>query len=66
MGHIARIGDRTGAYWVSAGKSEEIDHLEDLGVDGSILNGYSRSRMAEWARLIWLRIATDGSLLLMR
>jgi hypothetical protein len=27
----------------------KIDHLEDLGVDESIiLNGYLRSRMVEW------------------
>ena len=23
VGHVARIGDKTGAYWVSVGKSEE-------------------------------------------
>jgi hypothetical protein len=36
-GHVARIGERRGAYRVLVGKSEEGDHLEDPGVDGRII-----------------------------
>jgi hypothetical protein len=36
--HVARIGDRRGAYGVWWGISERIDHLEDLGVDRRIIS----------------------------
>jgi len=37
-GHVARIGDRRGAYRVLVGKMRERDHLEDLAVDGRIIS----------------------------
>jgi hypothetical protein len=38
--HVARTGDRRGAYRVLVGKKrkkKETNHLEDLSVDGSII-----------------------------
>ena len=32
--HVARMGDRRVAYGVLVGHLREIDHLEDLDVDG--------------------------------
>ena len=34
---MPRVGGRRGAYKVMVGKLEEIDHLEDVGVDGKII-----------------------------
>ena len=34
VGHVARIGDRTGVWWEDL---MERDHLKDLGVDGWII-----------------------------
>ena len=39
-GHVAGIGERRGAYKVWWGNLWEIDHLEDLGVDGRIILKY--------------------------
>ena len=36
-GHVARVGDRRGAYRVLFGKPVGKKHLEDLGVDGRII-----------------------------
>ena len=36
-GHVARMGERRGAYGVLVGKPEGGDHLEDQGVGGSII-----------------------------
>jgi hypothetical protein len=35
-GHVARMGERRGAYRVLVGKPQERDHLEDPGEDGWI------------------------------
>jgi hypothetical protein len=35
--HVARTGDRRGAYIILMGKPEERNHLEDLCVDGRII-----------------------------
>jgi len=37
VGHAARTGARTGSCRVLVGKLEVKDHLEDLGLDGSII-----------------------------
>ena len=34
VGHVARRGDRRGAYRDLVGNLKERDHLEDLGIDG--------------------------------
>ena len=36
-GHVARRGDRRGAYRVSEGVLMERDHLEDIGLDWRII-----------------------------
>jgi hypothetical protein len=36
VGHVARMGDRIGAYRASVGKLEGKKYLEDLGVDGRV------------------------------
>jgi hypothetical protein len=35
-GHVARMGDRRGAYWVLLGMPEERVHSEDLVLGGKI------------------------------
>jgi hypothetical protein len=36
-GHVARVGERTGAYRILAGRPEGRNHLGDPGVDGRII-----------------------------
>ena len=36
-GHVARMGDRRGAFKVVVGKLSERDHLEDLDLDGMLI-----------------------------
>ena len=36
-GHVACMGERRGAYRVLVAKPEGKNHLEDLGVDGSVI-----------------------------
>ena len=36
-GHVARMGERRGAYRVLVGKSEERNHIKDPGVDEMII-----------------------------
>jgi hypothetical protein len=43
------------------GKPKEINHLEDLDVDGRILKYISKRYDGRaWTGLIWLRIKTNG------
>jgi hypothetical protein len=37
VGHVARIGEKTGAYRILVGRPEVSDHLGDPGVDGRII-----------------------------
>ena len=39
--HVARVGDRRGAYRVLMRNGREGDHLEDPGVDGRIISNES-------------------------
>jgi hypothetical protein len=38
VGHVAQMGDRSGAYRVLVGDLRDRDHLEDLGIDGRIIS----------------------------
>jgi hypothetical protein len=52
----------TGFWWEDL---KEGDHLEDLGVDGSIILNWTYKKWDRMARtgLIWLRIGTGGGFL---
>ena len=36
-GNVACMGDRRGAYSILVERPREIDHFEDLGIDGKII-----------------------------
>jgi len=36
-GNVACMGDRRGAYSILVERLREVDHLEDLGIDGKII-----------------------------
>jgi hypothetical protein len=65
VGHVARMGERKYAYGIFVGSLKEGDHLEDPGVDGTILLNwiFKRCDEAAWTGFIWLRIGTGGGLL---
>jgi hypothetical protein len=61
-GHVARIGERRGAYTILLGKLEGNCPLGRSGVDGRII---LRWTFRKWAassstESIWLRIGTGG------
>ena len=64
-GHVARVGDRRGAYRVLAGRREGKRPLERSGIDGRvILRRILKTWDAEpWTGLIWLKTGTGGGLL---
>lgn len=43
---------------------KEKDHLEDLDIDEKYYNGSEKQDRWAWTEFIWLRIKTNGSLLL--
>jgi hypothetical protein len=64
MEHVARTGDRRSAYRVLVGRSEGRKHLEDLGVDGSIILKCILNKWdVAWTGLIWLWTETGDCFL---
>jgi hypothetical protein len=63
VGHVARVGEREGAYRV--GNLSERGLFEDLAWDGRIILKwmFKKSFRRTWTALIWFRIETSGGLL---
>jgi hypothetical protein len=61
--HVARMGERRGAY--RAGNLREGDHFEDPDVDGRMLLKWTFERLdgKAYSGSIWLRTGTSGGLL---
>ena len=61
-GHVARMSEERGAYWVLLGKPEGKNHWGYLDVDGWIILGWIPRRwdVGMWTWLGWPRIGTGG------
>ena len=57
---MARSEDRRGATGFWLGDLSEIDHLEDLVVEGRIILKLILKWDRSWTGLVWLRIGTCG------
>jgi hypothetical protein len=55
-GHVARLGGMRNAYNILVGKPEGKNHLEDLGVDGSITLEWILVKRG-WKGVNWIHLA---------
>ena len=63
-GDVACMRNRRGAYGFWCGNLREKYHLEDLGVDRTILNWiFNRAVGSHWLKSIWFTIGACGGLL---
>jgi hypothetical protein len=60
--HVARTGERSGAYSILVGKYEGKSHLGDPDVDGRILLRwiFRKWGVGAWTGLSWFRIGPGG------
>ena len=67
-GHVARMGERRGAFWFGWGNLRERGQLGDLGIDGRIILRWILRKwdVRAWTGSMWLRIETCGEHLRMR
>jgi len=61
-GHVARMGERRGAFRILVRKPEKTRPLEDSGLGVSVILRwiFGKWDVGAWTRLIWLRIGTVG------
>jgi hypothetical protein len=57
-GYVARTEGRRGAHRVLVGRLREIDHLEELGVDGRVILEMKHQEV-EWRGMDWTAVAED-------
>jgi hypothetical protein len=61
-GHVARMGEERGVYWVLVGNRRERYHWGDLDVDGWIILGWICRRwdVGIWTGMDWPKVETGG------
>ena len=57
--HVARIGERGGAYRFLVGKAEGKKHLEDAGIGGSIILRWIFRKYLDGGGIDWIDLAED-------